>query len=339
MTESIYNLSFEELQAKCLTLGLKKYKAKQVSESLYNQKLDNFNKMTSLSKEERSLMAENFQIFSLSNIEEFIGEDTVKYRGELSDGIAIEWVIIQGKKRKTVCISTQAGCKLKCKFCATGTRIGFQRDLSASEIVEQVMHVLCQGHEINNVVYMGMGEPLLNYDAVIRSIRLLIDENSLNMGARRFTISTAGILPGIVDLISEGLQVNLAISLHAANDLLRSKLMPINKKYPITGILDAGEKYRDESSRRVTLEYILLKGINDTKNDAYELIQLISYRDFHVNLIPYNETGDEYKPSDKSTIDSFLKMLTDAGVNATIRNSKGGDINAACGMLANGTKD
>ncbi|OGI09038.1 MAG: 23S rRNA (adenine(2503)-C(2))-methyltransferase [Candidatus Margulisbacteria bacterium GWF2_35_9] len=335
MPQSVFDYNFSDFQDECLKLGLKKYKAKQVFEALYKQKIADFSLMTALSKDERKLMNESFTTFTLKNITEHIGSDTIKYRGEFADDVAIEWVLIKGRQRNTVCISTQAGCALGCFFCATGSKYGFKRDLTAGEIVEQLVYVMSKGHDVNNVVYMGMGEPLLNYDNVIKSIRILSDKDSADIGIRRFTVSTAGIVPGMEKLIKEKLQINLAISLHAANDKLRSKLMPINKKYAINGVLDAGEQYRNETSRRVTLEYILLKGVNDSKNDAYELIQLISYRDFHVNLIPYNDTCLDFAPSEKSVVDAFYSMLVDAGINVTIRHSKGSDIKAACGMLAN----
>lgn len=267
--------------------------------------------------------------------------ESVKILLELADGEKIESVLMRhADGRRTVCVSAQAGCPLGCKFCATGT-YGFRRNLSADEIVMQVLFFERYLHKnesgrnrVSNVVFMGMGEPLLNYDAVLAAIRVCNDPLAFNIGARRISVSTSGILEGIERLQQEELQVNLAISLHAPADELRSRLMPVNRKYPLTKLMPAVEKYARVKQREVMFEYLLIKDVNDREEDALQLAELMRNDLFVVNLIRYNPTGI-FEPSSAGSITRFRDILAGRGVRVTQRYSFGQDINAACGQLAN----
>lgn len=266
------------------------------------------------------------------------GRKTVKALISLADGESIETVLIRQKGgRNTVCVSSQVGCPLGCAFCATGT-LGFRRNLKSAEIVEQVLFFARylkaegRGEKIDNIVFMGMGEPFLNYPEFIKAAKFLNDPETMNIGARRLSVSTAGIVEGIKRLAGEKLQINLALSLHAADDSLRASLMPVAKKYKIYEILKAVDAYITKTGRRVMFEYLMIKGINDSDQDAKALAKLLKKPLYLVNLIPYNETG-RFQPSNPERMEKFKKILEGAGVPATIRLSFGGEIAAACGQL------
>lgn len=255
----------------------------------------------------------------------------------LTDGAKIETVLLRHQDdRRTVCVSCQVGCPLTCAFCATG-KMGFKRNLTVWEIVAQILffarHLKKSKEKITNIVFMGMGEPFLNYDNVISAIKILNDKGGFNLGARHFSISTSGIVEGIKKLAKEPLQINLAISLHAPNDALRSQLMPVNKKYPLKEIMRAVENYVEKTNRRVMFEYLMIKDFNDRDECAKELIQLMNHPLYFVNLIQYNRTGN-FEPSTPEQMQRFKNILGKAGVNVTQRYRFGAEIKAACGQLA-----
>lgn len=265
-------------------------------------------------------------------------ENSTKALITLEDGSKIETVLLShADGRQTVCVSSQVGCPLACKFCATGT-LGLTRNLDYNEILLQVLFfariLKKENSRVSNVVFMGMGEPFLNYDNVWKAVKYLNDKQALNIGARKISISTSGIIPGIKRLAQEKLQVNLAISLHAPNDKLRSELMRINKRFPLSAVLKAVDDYIKKTGRKVMFEYLMLKGVNDSLRHAEELSHLMTKPLHMVNLIPYNPTG-VFKPSDRRSIDNFRRYLEQAGVEVSQRYTYGQDIDAACGQLAN----
>lgn len=322
---------------------MKPFKAKQIFKRIYTKNVVAIDQISTLSKPERSLLKEKLSFPKYTYTKQSTS-NTIKYLISLEDEQCIECVIIISKKRKTLCISSQVGCKLKCSFCATGT-IGFKRNLTAGEIILQYIIALLDNSNktlpsknedtkqilIDNVVFMGMGEPLFNIRNVLKAIDILNDPKGANIGIRKFTISTVGIIPEINKLLESGRRLNLAISLHAATDHLRNTLVPINKKYPVHELIKMGLKYQLITKRRVTLEYILLKDINDKEEDAKNLIKLVNHKGFHINIIPYNPTGLKYSRSTR--IKSFMDTLANNGLNITLRKSEGIDISAACGML------
>ncbi len=266
---------------------------------------------------------------------------TRKVLFRLPDGETIESVFMLYERRRTVCLSTQVGCPIGCPFCATG-RSGFRRNLKAGEIIAQVLHFAREAKKtlgdsskpVTNVVFMGMGEPLLNYDATIKAIRILNDQRGFNLGARRFTISTVGIVPGIRRLAEEGLQVELAVSLHAPNDEIRDRLVPVNKGYPIRRLLVACQEFIEKTKRRITFEYVLINGVNDSISHARELASLLRGMLCHVNLIPMNPfPGASMEPPPRRRVLAFEEELRRQGLSVTLRTSKGVDIQAGCGQL------
>jgi len=254
----------------------------------------------------------------------------------LDDGLKIETVLMKLNDRYTVCLSSQVGCPLGCSFCATGA-LGFKRNLSDQEIINQAIlwarYLKPQGVAIDNLVFMGMGEPFLNYDNVMKAIKFLNSQNSLNIGARKISISTVGIIEGIKKMAQEPWQLNLAISLHATRDNLRSELIPTNKKYSIKKIIQAVDDYIEETGRKVMFEYLMIKDVNDSDEEAKALVGLMRAPLYMVNLIPYNSTG-KFKASSTDRITKFKQILIDGRVNVTLRRSLGQDISAACGQLA-----
>lgn len=295
--------------------------------------------MTDLSKALRETLAEQACISGLSPAAKEVSVDgTVKYAFKLFDGKVIESVLIPEDDRHTLCISSQVGCAMACSFCMTGT-MGFARNLSAAEIVNQVSSVrddLQQNKagEINNLVFMGMGEPLANFENLLKSLEILLDELGLNFSDRKITVSTCGIIPNIL-MLGEKFKVNLAISLHAADNETRNKIMPINKRYPLDQLLDACRKFPLPKRKRITFEYILLKGINDSDSDAKNLARILHGIPAKINLLPCNETPEipYHKPSPQR-IEIFQNILKDYGFTVLLRTSRGADISAACGQLA-----
>jgi len=335
----ILSLELNELEGLLVSMGYERYRAKQIFSFLYKQKVYDFDSITVLKKETRKQLAKEFFIYQFKIRSVSVGRDGVKkYLFELMDGSLIESVLIpMERNRFTICVSTQAGCRMGCKFCATG-RMGFKRNLTASEIVEQVRFILKDnGLKISNVVYMGMGEPLDNYDNTVKSIRILMDEYGLGISKRRITISTCGITHALERLKKDLPYINLALSLHSAISKKRSLIMPVNKEYPIDEVLKVLKVFPIPRRKRITFEYVMIKGLNDTKEDMKALIRVISKFKSKLNIIPLNKhdlIGTKFEPTPIEDIEKFAQMLRDRGIFVTIRKSKGSDINAACGMLA-----
>lgn len=330
------SLTLEELEAHLKSMGEPAFRARQVFGWVYRAARTDFNGFSDLPRALRQRLSETFIINPLKLTETISSEDgTTKYLFELPDGYFIETVLIPSADRRTVCLSTQVGCKYRCSFCASGLN-GFKRNLAAGEIVSQVLSVRSlTGREITNLVFMGMGEPLDNLDNVIKAIRILNDEHGLNIGARRMTVSTAGVIPGIKRLKNFDLQINLSISVHNAISEKRSQLMPINKKYPLPELVAAAEDYLAAGGRQLTLEYILIRGVNDGLYEAESLAALARKLKAKVNLIAFSPVaGLPYERPSRSELLRFERWLTERKVKTTIRQSKGLEISAACGQLA-----
>ncbi|MBM3294377.1 MAG: 23S rRNA (adenine(2503)-C(2))-methyltransferase RlmN [Candidatus Aminicenantes bacterium] len=332
----IRDLTREELATELAAMGEPAFRAGQVFAWLYARGARSFDDFTDLPKGLRLKLAGRFGLRPLEAEGVLRARDgTEKVLFRLRDGWGIETVVIPAGERRTLCLSTQAGCKFACAFCASGGH-GFKRDLVPSEIVGQVLHVRASGPgDLTNLVFMGMGEPLDNYDNFVRAIRILNDPEGMGIAARRMTISTSGFVPGILRLAELGLQVNLSISLHAADDGIRSRLMPINRRYPLAELLAAVRRYLSLGGRKITFEYVLIAGVNDRLSDADGLARLGRRFRAKINLIPYSpvEGFDFRRPSPERTR-AFLRRLEEKGASATLRRSKGGDIRAACGQLA-----
>ncbi|HLI27781.1 MAG TPA: 23S rRNA (adenine(2503)-C(2))-methyltransferase RlmN [Chloroflexota bacterium] len=309
------------------------YRARQVFRALHVEGVRDWQAISTLPRGLRARLAERFRLSAPIVAARAVSVDgTVKYLLALADGREIEAVHIPDDGRVTVCVSAQAGCALACAFCATG-RLGLLRNLTAGEIVEQV-YLARHGEPAPNVVFMGMGEPLANYAAVVRALRLLMAPEGLHLSPRRITVSTSGLPDRIRRLAAEGLGVRLAVSLHAADDATRSALMPINDRYPLRAVLDAAAEYAERTGRRVSYEYVMLAGVNDRPQDAARLARLLPRRDAHVNLIPYNPTDAPFRGSAPETIRAFARVLAEHGVPCSVRRSRGRDVQAACGQLA-----
>jgi 23S rRNA (adenine2503-C2)-methyltransferase len=331
----------EVLRDHLLQLGFEKYRIAQLMDWLWVKGIRDFDKMSNLSKTQRSLLTEEYFIPAIRLDKSQKSTDgTIKFRFELHDGLKIESVLIPvfDEDRYTVCVSSQAGCSLTCSFCATG-RMGLLRQLSASEIFDQYMEVnkTCKEvykHELTNIVFMGMGEPLLNYKNVVQAIRQI--SVSQNFSPRRITVSTAGIAKMIRKLADEDLGVNLALSLHAANDEKRKEMMPINESNNLAALIDALRYYHRKTGNKVSYEYIAFEHYNDTDQDAKNLVKLSSHFPVMVNIIEYNPVpGMDYAKSSEDRLDHFAKTIRRHGVMITVRRSRGKDIDAACGQLAN----
>jgi 23S rRNA (adenine2503-C2)-methyltransferase len=338
--KSIYDLSLDELTAVLQSWEQPGYRARQVWEWLYQHKVTGFDAMLNLPKALRARLETEFQIGSLAPVAELRSTDgnTVKRLWNLPDGQMIESVLMEyDSVRRTACISTQAGCAMGCVFCATG-QMGFARHLTTGEIVEQALLFARQleagGERLSNVVLMGMGEPLHNYAATLEAITRLNDEHGLNIGQRHITLSTVGLVPAVRRFAGEKLQVGLAISLHAATDEERNKLIPVNKRWPLADLLEAIRYYIDQTGRRVTFEWALIAGENDTVQQAEKLGQLLQGIKCHVNLIPLNPTeGYGGRPSDPARVETFQAVLTAYHIGSTVRVRRGIDIQAGCGQL------
>ena len=329
---NIYGIKREDLEQYFLDMGEKKFKALQVFEWLYIQKKKSFFEMTNIKKEIQEKLAGDFSFDMITIQRKQEDKLTKKYLFKLFDGNFVEAVLMEHDYGTSICVSSEVGCNMGCAFCESG-RLKKVRDLGAYEMVQQILLVEADiKKRISSVVIMGIGEPLDNYDNVMNFIKVINDPKGIAIGARHITLSTCGIIPKIKDLSEENLQINLAISLHAANNETRNKIMKINKRYPIEEVMDAVRYYEKEANRRVTFEYILIEGLNDSKKDAIELAKLIKGCLAYVNIIPYNEVKENgYKRSKR--IDEFHSELTRLGVNATIRKEFGSDIDAACGQL------
>ena len=333
--KNIKDYNLDELKEEFIKLGEKAYRAEQVFKWLYVDKVSSFDDMTNLSKELREKLKQEFSMHNFEILKKQESADgTKKYLFDILDGNAIETVLMEYHHGKSICVSTQVGCKMGCKFCAS-TGIKFARDLSSGEIVEQILAVeRDQNIKISNVVFMGIGEPLDNYDNVVNAIRIINNQKGLNIGARHISISTSGLVPKIYELADKNLQCTLSISLHATNDEKRSEMMPVNKKYNIEELIKACKYYISKTNRRISFEYALAKDNNDNLDDAKELVKLLKGMICHVNLIPINkiENGN-YTKSTNENIIKFRDYLNSKGIVATIRRELGSDIDAACGQL------
>jgi len=332
----IRDLSFEELAAELKDLDEPSYRSGQVFDWLYKRGAATFDAFTDLPKSLRLKLEERFSLKSLELVERPVADDgTEKFLFRLADKNFIESVLIPAAKRNTLCLSTQVGCKFGCAFCASGLG-GFKRNLRPSEILGQVLFLQDKlSFPLTNFVFMGMGEPLDNYENVVRAIQAMNDPRGMGIAARRITVSTVGIVPGIELLKKLGLQVNLSLSLHAVREDVRSKLLPISRKYSLQKVLRACEEYVRETGRMMTLEYILLGGLNDSAEDAARLASIARKLKAKVNLIPCSPVpGLGFQPPSAEANKLFLRRIREKGVSATLRRSKGADIQAACGQLA-----
>ena len=342
----LYRLLPEEMEKLVIEMKQPRYRADQIMQALYHESPKDISDLRQLPASMRAeLVALGYTIGSANEVHRVVSDDgdTTKILLNLKDGTLIETVLIQyqsekpnGHPRSTICVSTQVGCAMKCIFCATG-QMGFERNIRAEEIVAQVIHFaqLLKKREqhITNIVFMGMGEPLANYDETIRAVRLLTHQRAFGIGQRSITISTIGIIAGIDRLAEEDLQIGLAISLHAPNNTLRKWLVPTASPYSVEDIVAAGKRYFKKTGRRVTFEYALIDGINDSPEIAEELAWLLRGNGSHVNLIPVNPTAGDFERPSRHNVLKFEDILYDSGVNCTVRVEKGSEISAACGQL------
>lgn len=332
---NLKDLSLEEINDLVTALGEKSFRAKQVVDWVFKKGVSSISEMSNLPKTFRDELSEKAFISKLHILKKQQSDDeTVKYLFRLGDGETVETVFLKHVYGNSVCVSTQVGCKMGCGFCAS-TIGGFQRNLTAGEIYDQVLTVEQNtGERVSSVVIMGSGEPLDNYGNVLKFIRLVTAPYSLNIGIRHITLSTCGLVPGIKRLAEEGLGITLSISLHAPEDNLRNKIMPVNRKYSLKELISACREYISKTGRRVSFEYILIEGLNDSREHAIALSNLLKGMLCHVNLIPVNPVRERnwYRPSDKA-VRSFLELLERNNIPATLRREKGTDIDAACGQL------
>ncbi|MEK6714669.1 MAG: 23S rRNA (adenine(2503)-C(2))-methyltransferase RlmN [Candidatus Omnitrophota bacterium] len=332
--QDIKNLSLAELKADLLALSFAPYVAEQIFTWLYKKRISSFSGMSNISKGNISKLKNKFYIGDIALKDKLISKDgTIKFLFGLIDKEAVETVFIPAKNRNTLCLSSQVGCKFRCLFCASGK--SFVRNLSVSEITSQLSRIIeITGAAVSHLVFMGIGEPLDNYDNVFKAVRIFNAPSAFNIGARRITISTCGIIPAIENLARQGLQVELSISLHAADNELRNKLMPVNKRYPLDKLISCVREYIKQTNRQITFEYILIKGLNDSLSCADKLSKLLSGLNFKVNLILFNlQEGSCFQPPDKKLVLGFKERLIKNGTHATTRASRGQDIRAACGQL------
>lgn len=332
----IKSLDYQELQEYLQELGEKPFRAKQLYQWMHEKLADGFDEMTNLSKDLRKKLSEECAYTCLTPVEVLVSgiDGTEKYLFRLADGHVVESVLMKYKHGNSVCISSQVGCRMGCRFCAS-TLAGLERHLTAAEMLGQVYAIQREsGERVSNVVIMGTGEPLDNYDAAVRFIRLISDEKGLHISQRNITLSTCGLVPEIYRLADEHLQITLAISLHASSNEKRKSMMPIANKYSIEDLLKACRYYYDTNGRRLTFEYSLAGGVNDSPEDARALARLLKGFMWHVNLIPINPVEErDYVQSDRKSIVNFKNNLEKYGGNVTIRREMGRDIQAACGQL------
>lgn len=332
----IKNLTIEELKDEMKKISVPAYRAEQIFYWVYKKGVKGFDGMNNIPTALRERFARYYHVGALEIREHLKSIDgTEKFLFRLSDGYFIETILIYAGRRRTVCLSSQVGCKYACKFCASGLK-GFARNLTPSEIIGQVMFLSRNlDYRITNFVFMGMGEPLDNYEGVSRSIMIMNSREALGIGARRMTVSTCGVIPGIQRLGRLGIQANLSVSLHAADNKLRGFLMPVNKVYPLERLIPACEEFVRRTGRKLTLEYVLIKGKNDSLRDAQGLLSIAKRLKAKVNLIPYSPVSDKrFESPSKRAIELFEDVLAENGVDAALRRSKGRDIQAACGQLA-----
>jgi len=335
LKKNIKDYNLDELKNLMIELGEKPYRAEQIFKWMFVENVTSFDDMTNLSLELRQKLKDNFDLHIFKILQKQESKDgTKKYLFDVLDGNAIESVLMEYKHGFTICVSSQIGCKMGCKFCAS-TGVKFARSLTSGEIVEQLLAIQRdQNIKISNLVFMGIGEPLDNYDNVVNAIHILNNQKGINMGARHISISTSGLVPKIYKLADENLQCTLSISLHSANDKKRSEMMPVNNTYNIEELMKACRYYIEKTNKRISFEYALAKDNNDNLGDAKELVKLLKGMLCHVNLIPINkiENGN-YSKSTNENILKFRDYLNEKGIVATIRRELGSDIDAACGQL------
>ncbi len=340
----IRKLSEQELISEMEALGEKKFRGKQVYEWLWSKRARKFEEMTNLSQDLRTLLESKFEIRVVTIADKQVSSDgTIKYAFKLHEGHIVEGVLIPTDKRTTACISSQVGCSLACKFCATG-RLKLMKNLEPYEIYDQVAEIyqdaeILRSKPLSNIVYMGMGEPLLNYKNVLRSTFNISEDKGLGMSPKRITISTAGIAKMIERLADDEVRFNLALSLHAANDEKRNKIMPINESNTLESLATALKYFYSKTGTRVTYEYIIFKDFNDTLADAQELADFCKHIPCKVNIIEYNPIDEgEFQQADPAKVDAFAKFIEERNIIVNVRRSRGKDIDAACGQLANKNK-
>ncbi|MFH1519763.1 MAG: 23S rRNA (adenine(2503)-C(2))-methyltransferase RlmN [Candidatus Omnitrophota bacterium] len=333
--EAIYNFSENELKDKLTSNGFPGYTARQIFEWVYKRRVQDFDLMSNLSKELREFLKENFSISSLSLIKKEKSSDkSEKFLFKLGDDSVIEAVLIPEAARSTLCVSTQVGCKFRCLFCASGEK-GFKRNLTAGEIINQYLSTssLKASPKITNLVFMGIGEPLDNFENTIKSINILMNPAGINFSKRRISLSTCGLIPEIKKLAKLKLGIKLSVSLHSADNSIRNKLMPVNEKYPLDKLMPAIREFSKASKDLVTFECVLIRGINISRDDAKKLAKLLNRVNGKANLIPYNGVSSKFKAPLQEEVDIFSQELKRRGVFFTLRKSRGSDINAACGQL------
>jgi len=333
----IKNISKDELIKELVRLGEKPFRATQVFRWLYKRGTKSFDEMTDLNKDLREKIKKRFHITRIVSLDSkrSLADGTTKYLLKLEDSHTIESVLLPEDERTTLCLSSQVGCKFGCSFCASAP-FGFVRNLKASEILDEVLFIRNHNpaRSITNIVFMGIGEPLDNYNNVIRAIRILNDLDAFKIGARKITISTCGIIPGIERLVGEKMQIELSVSLHSPDDKIRSSLVPINKKYPLNDLMVACKDYTKNTKRIITFEYVLIKGVNASEGDAFKLARLVTGLNCKVNLISYNQIRAKgYEPPSTQGVKDFFRTLKGRGINVMLRKSKGEDIDAGCGQL------
>lgn len=335
MKKDILSYSLEELEAALAEIGEKKFRAKQIYEWLHVQRVSEFDKMSNISLSLRTKMDDEFYINSINIVKKLEShiDNTVKYLYELSDGNHVECVMMEYKHGNSLCISTQVGCKMGCRFCAS-TIAGFKRNLLPSEMLLQIYTAEKEsGKHVDSLVLMGIGEPLDNFDNVVKFLQLLSYETGKNMSLRHVSLSTCGLVNRIYDLAEYKFGLTLSISLHAVTDKKRSEIMPVNNRFCINELLQACRDYIDKTGRRISFEYSVIHGVNDSPEDAAGLIKLLKNMNCHVNLIPVNEIKERDFKADRKSLEKFEEMLIKGGLNATTRRTLGADINAACGQL------
>jgi len=333
----IKNLSKDELKAELVKIGEEPYRAVQIFRWLYKEGATSFDQMTDLSKELREKLKNRFHMTRLVLLDSkhSLIDGTTKYLFKLEDQNTIESVFLPKPKRATLCLSSQVGCKFKCSFCASAP-FGFVRNLITSEILDEVLAIKNhnKGAVITNIVFMGIGEPLDNYENVMKAVRMLNNKDAFGIGARRITISTCGLIPAMARLSNEDLQIELSVSLHSADDKVRSSLIPVNKTYPLKDLISACKNYTKKTNRIITFEYVLLKGVNSSEEDAMKLVKLLKGTRAKVNTISYNQIRAKgYEAPSPEEVKNFMRILKTHRIEAMHRKSKGEDIDAGCGQL------
>ena len=332
--KNIYGITLNDLEEYFVNLGYQKFKAIQVFEWLYKKRVQTFEEMTNIKKEQIEILNKDFNFNNIKLVDKKEGKDVIKFLFELNDKRYVEAVLMKHDYGNSVCVSSQVGCNMSCAFCESG-RLKKVRNLETYEMVLQLLNIekICN-LKITHVVLMGIGEPFDNYQNVMNFIDIINSGKGMDIGARHITVSTCGVVPKIKEFTNFGKQINLAISLHAPNNEIRNKLMPINKAYPLEVLIPTLKEYIKKTNRRLTFEYILLSGINDTEECALELVKLIKGMNAYVKLIPYNETSHiEFKRSSEENIMKFYDILKKNNISVTIRREFGGTVDAACGQL------